>query len=269
MNNQSQTAVNKVSGVAGASQLSPKATMVVSPIRDLDLFVNYGRGFHSNDARTLLEGTATTLLAAATGYETGAVVRPVRGLSISAVAFLLDLQSELTIDGDTASTEPSGPTRRYGGELVGRYDLNEWLFADAALTITHARYTDAADVDSGQAYVPLAPIRTFAAGVGARRPVGPVTLVASARVRSMSDRYGTQDGSLIATGFTLFDAELGARWRFVEVGAEMLNIGDAAWREGQFAVQSRVPGEGPNPPVGMSFTPGIPRTVLGYASVYW
>ncbi len=47
----------------------------------------------------------------------------------------------------------------------------------------------------------------------------------------------------------------------------MLNIGNADWREGQFAVNSRLPGEGANPPQGMSFTPGIPRTVLGHAAV--
>jgi hypothetical protein len=41
------------------------------------------------------------------------------------------------------------------------------------------------------------------------------------------------------------------------------------YREGQFAVNSRLPGEGPNPPAGISFTPGIPRTVIGHATAYW
>ena len=63
--------------------------------------------------------------------------------------------------------------------------------------------------------------------------------------------------------------EAGARWKCVELAAYLLNAGDAVWREGQFAVQSRVPGEGANPPVGMSFTPGIPRTALASVSVYW
>jgi outer membrane receptor protein involved in Fe transport len=269
VNNESPVAVDQVSGYRGAGQASPKGSMVLSPIRELDLFANYGRGFHSNDARTLIEGQATTLLATATGYEVGTTIRPVKGLSLSAVAFLLDLTSELTIDGDTASTAPSGPTRRYGGEFTGRYNFRKDIYADATLTFAHSRYTDQADISSGQAYVTLAPVRTFSAGVGAREPVGPFTVYGSAHVRSMSDRAATQDGTLTATGFTLFDAEAGVRWSRYELGADLLNIGNVDWREGQFAVNSRLPGEGVNPPVGISFTPGIPRTFLAHLAVYW
>jgi hypothetical protein len=147
--------------------------------------------------------------------------------------------------------------------------LSHSFFADAAFTVTHARYTDEADIAAGKAFVALAPIRTFSAGAGARQSVGPVTLLGSVHVRSMSDRYATQDGTLTATGFTLVDAQAGARWKNVELSASLLNAGNVAWREGQFAVQSRVPGEGPSPPVGMSFTPGIPRTLLASASLYW
>jgi hypothetical protein len=65
------------------------------------------------------------------------------------------------------------------------------------------------------------------------------------------------------------NAELGARWRNVELVADLLNVGDVAWREGQFEVNSRLPLEGPNPPAGISFTPGIPRTLMTHAAVYW
>jgi TonB family protein len=269
VNNESATAVDQVSGYRGASQFSPKLTAIVSPWNQADLFVNYGRGFHSNDARTLIEGSATTLLATATGYEVGTTIRPVENLSLSAVAFLLDLTSELTIDGDTASTSPSGPTRRYGAEFTGRYNLRDDLYVEASLTAAHSRYTDAADIQAGAAYVTLAPIRTFGAGIGCREHVGPFTLFGSLVVRSMSDRAATQDATLTATGFTLFNGEAGLRWRNVEAAMDLLNIGDVAWREGQFAVNSRLPGEGPNPPVGMSFTPGIPRTLLARAALYW
>jgi hypothetical protein len=269
VSNESQTAVDRVSGDVGQALLSPKGTVIVSPWSRLDLFGNFGNGFHSNDARTLLVGQATTLMARATGAEIGATFRPLEGLSLNAVGYLLDVTSEQTIDGDTASTSPSGPTRRYGVKITGRYDLDERVFADLAFTASHTRYTDQADIQSGEAYVPLAPVRTFGAGVGAHQPVGPVTLVGAVHVRSMSDRYATPDGALIATLYTLVDAELGGRWKNVEVAADVLNIGDVAWREGQFAVQSRLPQEGPNPPTGISFTPGIPRTVLVHGALYW
>ncbi len=260
VNNESPTAVYQTSGSKGASQFSPKATVIASPVSQLDLFANFGQGFHTNDARSTLlgaiNGVQPTLIAQATGYEVGATLRPLNGLTLTAVGFLLDITQELTVDGDTDTTAPSGPTRRYGGEFVGRYQFGHGFFADATLTIAHARYTDQADVNAGQALVPLAPTRTFAEGVGAREPLGPFTIVASAYVRSMADRPATQDGTLTATGAIVAGAQAGLRWKNFELGVDVINVGDAAWREGQFAVNARLPGEGPRPPTGMSFTLG-------------
>ncbi len=273
LNNESPTAIYQNSGYKGAEQFSPKASVIVDPLPWADLFANFGQGFHTNDVRSVLIGTVQgvqpTLIARATGYEVGATIRPLPGLTLTAVGFLLDLTQELTVDGDTDSTSPSGPTRRYGGEFVGRYQFGHGLFADATLTVARARYTDAADIAAGMPYVTLAPTRTFSAGAGAREPIGPVTVVASAFCRSMADRPATQNYSLVATGFTLFNAQVGLRWRNFELGADISNIGNATWREGQFAVNSRVPGEGPNPPEGMSFTPGVPREVIAHGIVYW
>jgi TonB family protein len=268
--NESPTAVDRTSGFAGAAQFSPKASVIVSPVHALDLFANYGRGFHTNDARTLSLGQAATLIAAASGYEVGTTFRPIEGLSLSAVGFLIDLTSELTIDGDTASTSPSGPTRRYGVELTGRYNFNDRLYADVAFTAAHGQFTDAADVAAGTTLLPDAPIRTFSAGLGGRQPLGPVTAIGSVTVRSLAARYGDQGPHpLIETGWTIVNASLGARWDRYELVATLLNVGDVKWREGEFEVSSRLPGEGPNPPAGISFTPGLPRTLMAHAAVYW
>ena len=277
VSNQSQTAFDKVSGYASGQQVSPKATAIVTPIKELDLFANYGRGYHSNDARTLLEGSATTLLATATGYEVGTTIRPIQGLTLSAVGYVLELQSELTIDGDTASTSVAGPTERYGGEFNGRYDFEHHLYADASLSVSHARYTDATDIQRGTTWVTLAPRRFFSTGVGIKQPIKQFTLIGSLHVRSMADRPATQSwsptnqsqGQLTATGFTMVDMEAGLRWRNLEVVGSIFNLGNVLWREGQFAVDSRLPLEGAHPPTGISFTPGIPRTYMGHAAVYW
>jgi outer membrane receptor protein involved in Fe transport len=192
------------------------------------------------------------------------------GLSVSAMGFLIDLSSELVIDGDTASTTPSGPTRRYGFEVTGRYNFDRRIYADLSFTTAHGRFTDAADVAAGTVFLPDAPVRTFSASVGGRQPAGPVTLIGSVTVRSMSDRYGDQGPTpLVETGWTVVNAEAGVRWRHLELAADLLNVGDVKWREGQFEVSSRLPAEGPNPPPGISFTPGIPRTLMVHAAVYW
>jgi TonB family protein len=270
VNNESQTALHPVSGYKGQAQFSPKATAVITPFDALDLFANYGRGFHSNDARTLVEGAATTLIATARGYEIGATLRPVSGLVLSAVGFLVDLTSELVLDGDTASVDPSGPTRRYGIEATGHYDFDKRVYADVSFTAAHGRFTDARDVAAGTVYLPDAPIRTFSASVGARQPFGTVTLLGSVTVRSMSHRYGDPGPDpLVETGWTVVNAEAGVRWRGLELAADLFNVADVKWREGQFEVHSRLPLEGPNPPPGISFTPGLPRTLMAHAAVYW
>jgi TonB family protein len=310
VNNESPVAVYQLDGYKAGAQLSPKATAVASPLDAWDLFANYGRGFHSNDIRSMFinapigalphaEGpsAAGVLMAPASGFEAGTTIRPIDGLSLSAVAFLIDVSSELVIDGDTASTTPAGPTRRYGGEFTGRYsfvgndDTRRRYYADVAFTAAHGRFTDAADVAAGSVFLPDAPIRTFSAGVGGRQPVSRSwTIGGDVTVRSMSNRYGDQGGNqsplasgvpLVETGWTVVNAGLAARWRFLELGADLLNVADVKWREGQFEVQSRLPGEGKNtscttptspqciPEPGISFTPGIPRTLMTHAAVYW
>ena len=270
VDNLSQTAIDPVSGYKGEAQFSPKATVVVSPVAPLDFFANYGRGFHTNDARTILFGNATTLIAPATGYEVGTTVRPVKGLSISAVGYLIDLVSELTISGDTASTSPAGPTRRYGLELMGHYELDRRLYADMTFTAAHSRYTDAADIAAGTVYLADAPIRTFSASLGGRQPIGTVTLSGAVTVRSIASRYGDSGPTpLVETGWTVVDAQATARWKNYELGADLFNVADTVYRGGQVEVSSRLPREGSNPPVGISFTPGLPRTLMGRAAVYW
>jgi outer membrane receptor protein involved in Fe transport len=277
VNNEAATAVVRPSGYRGATQGSPKAAVVVTPDPHVDVFANFGQGFHSNDIRTVIVGQATTLIARATGEEVGTTVRPISGLAVSAVAFLLDLTSEETIDGDTASTTPSGPTRRYGTEETLRYQFKNDVFVEGTYTYAHSRFTDAADIDAGQSFVPLAPRHTFSAAAGAFHEVAPRTTVyGSLDVRAMSDRYATQDDGthgapapLIATGFCVFNGLVGVRYRMWDLGLTVINIANAVYREGQFAVQSRLPGEGPNPPEGISFTPGVPRELMATLALRW
>jgi outer membrane receptor protein involved in Fe transport len=278
VNNESQTAIYPISGYTSGQQLSPKATAVFMPVDELDVFANYGMGFHTNDARTLVGGTQTTLVVPAQGYEAGMTVRPLPGLALSTVLFLIDLASELTIDGDTASTAPAGSTERYGVEVTGRYEFDQRIYADLAFTAAHGRFTDAADVAAGTVYLPDAPVTTLSAGLGARQPIGPVTAIGSVNVRSMSDRYGDPGPTpLVEKGWTIVNLEAGARWRSFELVGDLFNVADTAWREGQFEVASILPGQelaaarasNRLPPAGISFTPGLPRTLMMRLGVYW
>ena len=254
------------SGVKGDQALSPKLLAIVSPLAVLDLYASYGRGFHSNDARGVVQAqNPATLLTPALGWEMGARFAPLEGLSFEAAAFLLDLDSEIVWSGDAGTTEPSGRTRRYGLEAGGRYRIQNWLFADADLSLVHAKYRE----NPGNANaVALAPTRTFTAGIAARPTFGDTTPFGALRVKSIADRPATEDRSFTAEGFTTLDVNAGARWKNVEAGVEVQNVFDVKYREVNFANESRLAYE-PAPVNGIHYSPGWPRTMMARAAVYW
>jgi outer membrane receptor protein involved in Fe transport len=263
---ESSSAPPDASGTQGAMRVSPKWTAIVSPAPELDLFAHYGRGFHSNDARSaVLARSSRSLMTTARGYEVGARLRPLRQLELSAAAFLLDLDSELVWSGDEGTTEPSGATRRYGVELGARYRVSNWLFADIDATLTRPEFRS--ETGGGRA-VPLAPRRTLTAGIGVRPEIGDYTPFGSLRLKSLGDRPLTEDESLIADGFTVVDLSAGLRWKNLELAADVQNLLDTEWREVVFASESRLAYE-PAPVTGVHYTPGWPRTVMGRAALYW
>jgi outer membrane receptor protein involved in Fe transport len=254
------------SGFRGAVRVSPKFLAMVSPVKELDLFANYGRGFHSNDARgVVLRQGGATLMTPAVGYELGARFKPTRDLYVQADAFLMDLESELVWSGDEGTTSPSGSTRRYGVEVSGRYRLSNWLFADADLTFVRPRYRE--NGGNGEA-VALAPTRTVTAGIAARPTYGDYTPFAAARIKHLADRPAIEDRSLTAEGFTTVDANVGLRRKNVEVAVDVQNVFNATWREVNFASDTRLPYE-PATVSGIHYSPGWPRTVVGRVALYW
>jgi outer membrane receptor protein involved in Fe transport len=272
------------SGAEGETVVSPKASAVVTVRPQWDVYLNLGRGFHSNDARGVTaEIDPADPVARATGAEIGTrwhVFDPfpwLERMDLAGDFFFLDLDSELVFVGDEGTTEPTGATRRYGFEFEGRWRFLEWVWADFDATVNRAFYRNApADADN----VPLAPRYTLKGGLAARHPGG---LFGGLRARSISDRPANEEDSLTAQGYAVFDLEVGyARAVELPIGRErldltvtldVLNLLDARYREAQFNTASCTRRErrlgvagcaGANPP-GISdidFTPGWPRTVL-------
>lgn len=257
---------NTSSGTSGASLVLPKFSAIVTPLQGWELMANAGRGFHSNDARgTVLANDRVDLMTAALGYEVGTRVKPVRGLELYAAAYLLDLDSEQVWVGDEGTSEPSDATRRTGLEVGARAHLWRWFFADIDATFNKAVFVDNAG-NAGS--VALAPTRTLTAGVGVRPTFGKYTPFGSLRLKALADRPATEDGSLTAEGFTLFDAEAGVRYSHVEAALSVQNLLGTTWREVNFATTSRLPYES-QPGTGIHYAPGWPRTVMGRVNLYW
>jgi outer membrane receptor protein involved in Fe transport len=226
------------SGVRQASQISPKGSLVLSPLPEWDVYLNFGVGFHSNDARGVVRGTdPVTPLTRAVGEELGSRVRLFDRLDLAASMFHLQLDSENVWVGDEGTTEARGPTRRYGMEVEARLELLPWLFADADATLSRARFTQ----NAGNANaVALAPRFLASGGVSARHPSG---LYGRLGVLSIADRPATEDRFLTAEGFTRLDATLGYQHERFELNLSVENLLDTDWREAQFANVSRLPNE--------------------------
>ncbi len=271
----------KSSGVEQASRLSPKASLVLSPLPGTELYVNYGHGFHSNDARGVVRlPEPVTPLTRAVGYEVGARTRLFDRLDLAGSVFRLDLDSELVWVGDEGTTEARGATRRQGLEAEARLKVLPWLFADADATLTRATYVQ--NAGNGDA-VALAPTLILSGGVSARHPSG---LYGRLGVLHLGDRPATEDRFLTAEGFTRVDATLGYRGSFYEVNVGVQNLLDTAWREAQFANVSRLPSEmdAASCPAGtrpageegafegcedLHFTPGAPLNVQASVSFFF
>src|SRR5262252_2163256 len=105
-------------GRTNSGQVSPKANLILGPWFNTEFFVNYGTGFHSNDARSTVTGGSSPLTRAQ-GTEVGLRSKPwgPERMELMATFWWLDLKSELVFEGDTGSTDARGPTRRYGVEV--------------------------------------------------------------------------------------------------------------------------------------------------------
>jgi outer membrane receptor protein involved in Fe transport len=140
------------SGAANASLASPKIGFVFGPWRKTEYFLNWGLGYHSNDARgvtetvtpkELLPAQASPALVRTRGGEVGMRTEIVPGLQTSIALWQLALASELVFAGDAGDTQASGASRRRGIEVNNHYAGSDWLLLDADLSVSRARFNDA------------------------------------------------------------------------------------------------------------------------------
>lgn len=229
----------KTSGERAQGIALPKGSLIVQPVEPLELFFNFGRGFHSNDARGVVLGAdAVSPLTAALGWELGARVLAFERLQLSAVFFWLKLDSELVWVGDEGTTEPNGETRRFGVEAQFRLQILPWLLADLDWTWVRAEFVD----NPGNANaIALAPELLLVGGLTARDER--TGLSGRLSVFYIADRPATEDRFLTAEGFVRVDASFGWDNQRFGIQAQVLNLINTRWRQAQFATTGRLPGE--------------------------
>jgi outer membrane receptor protein involved in Fe transport len=140
------------SGTDTAGLLSPKLGVVFAPARTLELYGNFGYGYHSNDARgatitvdpvTGVPTERVTPLVRTRGGEFGLRTILIPKLQTTVAVWGLTLDSELVFVGDAGTTEAGRPSRRIGVEWENYYRPQPWITLDADLSWSSARLTDA------------------------------------------------------------------------------------------------------------------------------
>ncbi len=235
--------------------VSPKLNFLYTANNELQLYLKTGKGFHANDTRVVLDRSASAILPAAYGADLGGIYRPTGRLFLNAALWYLYLQQEFVYVGDAGIVEPSGETRRLGVDLGLRYQLTDWLFADADVNYAFARSLNEPE---GANYIPLAPDLTSTGGLNVLRE----KLSGGIRYRYVQDRPANEDNSIVATGYFLVDANVNYRFGPLSLGLVVENLLDVDWRETQFATESRLFNE-PASVEEIHFTPGAPRFVRG------
>ena len=203
------------SGTAHDRMLLPKLSLVFGPWQRSELYLNYGQGFHSNDAR----GTTITVdpqnpaisldkvkpLVRTPGYELGLRSEIIAGWQSTVALWQLGSASELLFVGDAGTTEASRPSRRYGIEWTNLYTPTDWLAIDADLAWSHARFDDSAPEGN---YIPGAVVTTANVGVTLDQ-LGP--WFGALRFRYFGPRPLNENNSVRSTGSALTNLRIGYR----------------------------------------------------------
>ena len=155
----------------------PKASLALGPWYKTEIYVSWGRGFHSDDARGVfgtvpgegvpLAAGPTPLLARTTGKEIGLRTDIVPRLSLQLAAFHQDFGSELVYNPDVGQDEAGAPSRRRGVEISGQYHPFRWLELNADLAFSRPRYrtADLAAFGLASPYIADAPNFIYSAGI--------------------------------------------------------------------------------------------------------
>ncbi|MFV8269928.1 TonB-dependent receptor [Flavobacterium sp. GT2N3] len=237
-------------------KFSPKLNFIYSQNNNLQFFIKSGMGFHSNDARVVVQNGGKQILPTAIGADVGTIWKPFPKLIVNSSLWYLFLEQEFVYVGDAGIIEPSGKSKRMGVELGLRYQLNDWLYFDADANYTYAR---SIDEPQGQDYIPLAPDLTTTAGLSFQKVNG---FSGGIRSRYLKSRPANEDNSIVAKGYFISDVNVNYQYKNINFGLAVENIFDTEWNETQFATESRLQNE-PESIEEIHFTPGTPFFMKG------
>jgi hypothetical protein len=256
------------SGSASATRLSPKASLIFGPWYKTELFVDAGKGFHSNDARGVIDKVDPTTgdsalpvpaLVGSFGREVGTRTQLIPGLQSSLAVWSLNSDSELVYnaDSDIGSTSPNAASKRYGVEWNNHLLQGPHLLFDLDLAWTHARYAEANQNGAMGNMIPNA-VRAVGIFRATLQSVGPWTL--GLETRYIGAYPLSQDGTLTASPSIITNLRLKTEFsRNVSIFFDALNVFNRSYYDIEYEQDYRVSPSAPIVPAGVTVHPGEPR----------
>ncbi len=236
------------SGGELAGIVSPKFTAVFGPWNQTEYYLNFGTGFHSNDARgvnTTVDPSSGDLLSRVPalvrtyGGEVGLRTQVVPKLTAGLSLWYLQSRSELVYVGDAGTNEAGPGSRRIGIEATAYWSPSDWLRFDGELALSRARFTDS----PGQNYIPCSVPWMLSGGfvVGAQGQAS--GWFAGTRLRWFGRRPLVEDGTVRGRETRSVNANVGYRTPKWEGVLECLNVLDRKDRDIEYYYGSRMRGE--------------------------
>ncbi|WP_236709324.1 TonB-dependent receptor [Acetobacter tropicalis] len=227
----------------------PKGSLVFGPWKKTELYLSGGRGFHSNDFRSV-SGSYTSdeftkgsvkvpLMTSAVSGEVGVRTTPFSHLHLQAAAFIIDFDSELSYDGDAGVTSPGPASRRQGVEFSAQYNPFTWLEFNTDLSFAKARYRghNLSSYGIDGAYVTNAPNFVWSFGVMVDR--GP--WYGGLQVRWLGGYPLIEDNSLRSSGYQEVNMNLGYRFnKKIKLEASVFNVFNTRAYAAQYAYDYRL-----------------------------
>ncbi|MDB5139535.1 MAG: vitamin B12/cobalamin outer rane transporter [Mucilaginibacter sp.] len=228
--------------------VSPKINIQYTANDQIQFYLKAGKGFHSNNAITVIGNNNFETLPAAYGADLGLNWKPIPHLYINAALWYLYLQQEFVYS-DDGNIVPGGKTEREGIDFSARYQLTKWLFADLNVNLARPRLADSL---AGHGYLALAPTFTSTGGLDFKLDNG---INGGLSYRYMHSRPGNNTNTLTADGYFVTDFKISYTQKKYEIGLTIENLLNRKWNEFEAEQESQLKGE--TAPVDqMSFTPG-------------
>jgi len=224
-------------GNVSTGQISPKIGVAYQLNDRVELYANWGQGFHSNDARGVVNSvTPVPGLVAGTGYESGARFE-IGNFKLTTTYWWLQLDSELKFVGDSNSVEPAAGSNRRGYELVAFWRPLDWLAVDAVWTGSHARF----DNSPGSDNIPQSVENAGELGISAIQD----RWEASLRVRHLGSYPLIEDNSRRAHPETMVNMRCAWHWDKFTLYGDLLNVFDSRAKDIVYYYPSNVAGLDP------------------------